>query len=699
MALLQTERKITALYERLSRDDDLTGDSNSIINQKKYLEAYAAQQGYENVVHYTDDGWSGGNFERPAWKRLIADIEAGKVAHVLCKDMSRIGRDYLQTGFYMEVMFRQHGVHFIAIANNVDSNDQTSNEFIPFLNIMNEWYLRDLSRKQKAAIRVKGESGKRTTNSAIYGYKKVPDDKHRWIIDEEAAAVVRRIFRLTVEGYGPYEIARMLFEDKVETPAVYFARRGIGMWKNKTDFPSPYNWSGYIVGNILAKPEYMGDTVNFRSHKESYKDKASVPNPKEDWLIFKDTHEPIVDRETWDLAQKLRKTPKRIDTFGVANPLTGLLYCADCGEKMYNHRSRGNKEKGNFPADFFDCSTYTLARQKRYKSCKGHFITTKALRVLILETIRSVSAYAISNPAEFMEKVRAASQIRQQDAAKEAKRKLNKDRKRRDELDGIIKKLYESFAVGRISAERFDSLLADYEAEQKELDASVNEAEADLASFEEDTSRAEQFLALAKKYTDFTELTTPMINEFIEKIIVHAPEKVDGDRVQEVEIYLSFIGCFELSATEPTPEEIKREEQLKRHRIKSRERYRQIKAGEHAVGQPFTLTCKCCGKTFESKRSDTLFCDPNCRAKYYRQQRAEKSRRECTCANCGETFITTKYNAKFCCDECRYEGQLKRQRLQKAAKRAAEKAQALSLPTGTNEEVIAAQDAAEGKIA
>ena len=470
MALLQTEGKITALYERLSRDDDLTGDSNSIINQKKYLEAYAAQQGYENVVHYTDDGWSGGNFERPAWKRLIADIEAGKVAHVLCKDMSRIGRDYLQTGFYTEVMFRQHGVHFIAIANNVDSNDQTSNEFIPFLNIMNEWYLRDLSRKQKAAIRVKGESGKRTTNSAIYGYKKDPDDKHRWIIDEEAAAVVRRIFRLTVEGYGPYEIARMLFEDKVETPAVYFARRGIGMWKNKTDFPSPYNWSGYIVGNILAKPEYMGDTVNFRSHKESYKDKASVPNPKEDWLIFKDTHEPIVDRETWELAQKLRKTPKRIDTFGVANPLTGLLYCADCGEKMYNHRSRGNKEKGNFPADFFDCSTYTLSRQKRYKACKGHYITTKALRELILETIRTVSAYAISNPAEFMEKVRAASQIRQQDAAKEAKRKLNKDRKRRDELDGIIKKLYESFAVGRISAERFDSLLADYEAEQKELD-------------------------------------------------------------------------------------------------------------------------------------------------------------------------------------------------------------------------------------
>ena len=699
MARTQTEGKITALYERLSRDDDLTGDSNSIINQKKYLEAYAAAQGWDNIVHYTDDGWSGGNFERPAWKQLIKDIEAGRVAHVLCKDMSRIGRDYLQTGFYTEVMFRQHGVHFIAIANNVDSNDQTSNEFIPFLNIMNEWYLRDLSRKQKTAIRVKGESGKRTTNSAIYGYRKDPNDKHKWIIDEEAAAVVRRIFQLTIEGYGPYEIARILFDDKVEAPAVYFARRGIGMWKNKEDFPSPYNWSGYIVGTILSKPEYMGDTVNFRSHKESYKDKTSVPNPKEDWLIFKDTHEPIVDRETWELAQKLRKTPKRIDTFGVANPLTGLVYCADCGEKMYNHRTRGDKDKGNFPSDFFDCSTYTLSRQKRYKACKGHFITTKALRTLILETIRTVSTYAISNPEEFFEKVRAASQIRQQDAAKDARRKLNKDRKRRDELDGIIKKLYESFAVGRISAERFDSLLADYEAEQKELDVSVAEAEARIASFEEDTARAEQFLSLAKKYTDFSELTTPMINEFIEKIIVHAPEKVDGDRVQQVDIYLSFIGQFELPAPELTPEEEKRQEQLKRHRIKSRERYQQIKAGEHAVGQPFTLTCKCCGKPFEARNSSAMFCGPNCRAKYYRQKDAEQRSRECACENCGKPFTTTRRNVKYCCEECRYEAQIKRQTAKKAAKRAAARITVESPPPDTIENVIAAHDAAEEKIA
>ena len=308
MSVKQTEGKITALYERLSRDDDLTGDSNSIINQKKYLEAYARQQGYENLVHYTDDGYSGGNFDRPAWKDLIADIEAGKVAHVIVKDMSRAGRDYLQTGFYTEVFFRQHGVHFVAIANSVDSNDQNSNEFAPFLNIMNEWYLRDLSRKQKAAVRVKGESGKPTTNIAIYGYKKDPQDKYHWLIDEEAAAVVRRIFRLTIEGNGPYEIARILFDEQVETPAVYFGKKGMGVWKSRKEFPNPYNWSGYIVGQILSKPEYMGHTVNFRSHKASYKDKSSVPNPKEEWLIFENTHEAIVDKETWELAQKLRKT-------------------------------------------------------------------------------------------------------------------------------------------------------------------------------------------------------------------------------------------------------------------------------------------------------------------------------------------------------------------------------------------------------
>ena len=652
----QDPNKITALYERLSRDDDQVGDSNSIVNQKKYLEGYAAQRGYTNIQHYTDDGWSGGNFDRPAWKQLVADIEAGKVAHVLVKDMSRIGRDYLQTGFYTEVMFRQHDVHFVAIANGVDSDDQNSNEFAPFLNIMNEWYLRDLSRKQRTAIRVKGESGKPTTNSAIYGYKKLPGDKYTWYIDEEAAAVVRRIFQLTIEGKGPYDIARILYDDKVETPAVYFGKQNKGIWRSKEEFPNPYNWSGYIVAQILSKPEYMGHTVNFRSHKQSYKDRTAIKIPQEEWLIFENTHEAIVDKETWELAQKLRKTPRRIDTWGEANPLTGLLYCADCGAKMYNHRSRGGTENNPYPSDFFDCSTYTLAHQKHDTACCGHYISTKALRSIILETVRAAATYAISNQEEFAAKVRTASELRQKEAAKDTKRRLNKDRKRIDELDNIIKKLYESFAVGRITDERFDTLLVEYEAEQKELQASVKADEERLSVFEEDTARVEQFMELARKYTDFSELTTPMINEFIEKIIVHAPEKIDGDRVQEIEIYLKFIGHFELPAPELTEEEIKRQEQLKRHRIRSRERYQMIKAGEHAVGQPFKLTCKCCGKEFESRSSATMYCGANCRAKYYRQEAAKERSRDIVCETCGKEFTTTRSDVKYCCEACRAEG-------------------------------------------
>jgi hypothetical protein len=336
---------------------------------------------------------------------------------------------------------------------------------------------------------------------------------------------------------------------------------------------------------------------------------------------------------------------------------------------MYNHRTRGNAEMGKFPADFFDCSTYTLSRQKRFKACTGHYITTKSMNALILDTIRTVSTYAVANQDEFLEKVRAASQIRQQDAAKGAKRNLNKDRKRQDELDGIIKKLYESFALGRISEERFDSLLADYEEEQKSLNASVAEAEAQLASFEEDTVRAEQFLALAKKYTDFSELTTPMINEFIDKIIVHAPEKVDGDRVQKVDIYLSFIGQIDLPAPELTPEEIKRQEQLKRHRIRSRERYQEIKAGLHTAGKPFQLTCKCCGKPFESKHSNAMFCHRNCQSKYHRQEAAEERRRDCTCENCGTVFSTTRNNVKYCCTRCQRKVNSRKQKQREAMKR------------------------------
>ena len=388
MAARQTEEKITALYERLSRDDELAGDSNSIVNQKRYLEAYAQQHGYTNIVHYTDDGWSGGNFDCPDWKRMIADIEAGIVGTVLVKDMSRVGRDYLQTGFYTEVLFREYGVHFIAVANNVDSEDTSSNEFAPFLNIMNEWYLRDQSRKVRAAVQTKGKAGLPTTCHANYGYKKDPENKDHWIIDEEVADNVRRIFRLAVEGKGPYTIARILTADKVESPAHYFARCDMG--SNRTNNPIPYQWYGNTVGQIISRPEYMGHTVNFRTRKESYKSKKIILNPPEEWMIFENTHEAIVDKETWELAQKVRYTKRRTDTVGEANPLTGLMFCADCGERMYNHRHWYTTKKGDKLQNFYDCSVYTRSAHYAERRCSTHYITTEAARTLILETLRAV---------------------------------------------------------------------------------------------------------------------------------------------------------------------------------------------------------------------------------------------------------------------------------------------------------------------
>ena len=399
MATRQTEEKITALYVRLSRDDDVAGDSNSILNQKRYLESFAKQRGYTNIVHYTDDGWSGGNFERPGWKRLVADIEAGKVAHLLCKDLSRIGRNYLQTGFYTEIMFRQYGVHFIAVANNIDSDEQESSEFAPFLNIMNEWYLRDQSKKVAAAYRVKGKAGKPTSNSAIYGYKKDPEDKDHWLVDEEAAAVVRRIFRLAVEGHGPYEISKMLTAEKVECPGYYLAKQRAKQKKqgkksgtSMLDKNRPYDWYGNTVSTLLERPEYMGHTVNFRSSKKSYRDKR-VKNAPEDWLIFENTHEAIVDPETWQLAQQVKRTVRRTDTTGVANPFTGLVFCADCGAKMYNHRGIRKKADGKeYPSDFYNCSTYCLTIERETKQCFSHNVSTKALTELVLETIRTTAS-------------------------------------------------------------------------------------------------------------------------------------------------------------------------------------------------------------------------------------------------------------------------------------------------------------------
>jgi len=331
---------------------------------------------------------------------------------------------------------------------------------------------------------------------------------------------------------------------------------------------------------MLAKPEYMGHTVNSRSYKPFYKDKKMIKRPPEEWLLFENTHEALVDPETWKLAQRSRQTVRRTDTTGVANPLTGLLFCAECGARMYNHRCGGralkegwkpDPDSGLYPSDNYNCSTYMLTAKHSEQKCCSHYITTRAVRALLLDTIRTVSAYAISDEKGFVEKIRAASQIRQDNAAKELKRKLNRDRKRSSELDGLIKKLYESYATGKMPEKRYEILSAEYEKEQEELDAAIVREQAELDTFNSDTDRADQFLALVKRYTDFSALTTPMILEFVDKIVVHAPDRSSGERMQEVDIYLKFIGKFDVPIPEPTPEELAEQEKLRKIREKQRE--------------------------------------------------------------------------------------------------------------------------------
>lgn len=572
--------KITALYERLSRDDEMVGDSNSIVNQKKMLEDYAKQNGYTNIEHFTDDGYSGGSFDRPDWKRMVAGIEDGSIGTVIVKDMSRIGRDYLQVGFYTEVMFKEKEVHFIAIANGVDNQKRESSEFAPFLNIMNEWYIRDSSRKVTTVLRARGMEGKHTTNNAIYGYRKSEEDKNQWVIDEEAAEVVRRIYRMSLEGKGPYEIARILSEEQIERPSYYLAKRGLGTCRSNNNTATPYVWRGATVRDILSKPEYMGHTVNFRSYKESYKDKRAKKTPKEDWVIFKNTQEAIVSEEMWNKVQELRKTVRRTDTVGEANPFTGLLYCADCGAKMYNHRGgagRARNWKGELNGkrrpdrDEYNCSTYNLSRQSYDKQCSQHYIRTEVVRKLVLETIKAVSDYVITNEEEFINRIYSTSRDKQKESIKSLKRKIAQDTKRVNELNMLMKKLYEDNISGKLSDKRFEFMLSEFENEQDTLEISMENAKAEIEKYESDTVRADKFIELVKRYTDFSELTTPMLNEFVEKILVHEADYSSGERVQEVEIYLNFIGKFELPVKEPTAEEIAEHEKLKARRAKKAE--------------------------------------------------------------------------------------------------------------------------------
>ena len=432
-AVKPTNKGLTALYSRLSKDDELRGDSNSIKNQKMILENTAAVNGFTNIAYFIDDGVSGTTFERDDWKRLISEIEAGNVSQLLVKDMSRLGRDHVQVGMYME-LFRRMKVRFMAIENSIDSIHPETLEFAPFINIMAEWYARDTSRKVKSVLKAKGSSGKRLTNAALYGYTKSSEDKNIWTIDEAAAAVVRRIFQLTIDGNGPYKISRILKAENILRPSAYIAIR------DGREIPDPeykYCWVGRTVQNILDKPDYMGHTVNFKTYKDSYKDKRTLMRPQEEWVIFKDTQPPIIDEATWETAQKCRVVRRRPSSRGETNPLTGLILCADCGSRMYNNvKPMAYRQPSQ---NSYRCSKFA----SYLKNCTLHHIQTSILQNLILETIRSASSFVRERESEFVNLMRETSEFKSEEAAKLQKKQLSKYQNRCAELDTLIKRLYE----------------------------------------------------------------------------------------------------------------------------------------------------------------------------------------------------------------------------------------------------------------
>ena len=547
--------KITPLYERLSRDDELQGESNSISHQKQMLEEFARRNNLPNPRHFTDDGVSGTRFDRPGFLAMMEEVEAGRVEAIVIKDMSRLGRDYLKVGQVMEIL-RQRGVRLIAINDGVDSL-KGDDDFTPFRNIMNEFYARDTSRKIRSVFKSKGMSGKHLTGTVIYGY--LWDEKREhWLVDEEAAEVVRRIFSLTMEGYGPYQISKLLSEAKVEIPAVHLARFDEGVNRTKP-VKDPYGWGSSTIVSILKKREYLGHTVNFKTRKH-FKDKKSHYVDESEWTIFENTHEAIIDQETFDNVQRVRGNARRYpDGFGEAYPLTGLMYCADCGGKMYVHRTYNGKR----------VPQYTCGQYGKYpigSLCPTqHRIKAEAVLTLIADMLRTIAEYSRNDRAEFIRTVQETQAAQQTADISKKRKRLAAAQKRAGELERLICKIYEDNALGKLPDARYEALDAQYAKEQDALNAEITELEKAVTGYEQSRKSAEKFIALIDKYENFDTLTNIMLNEFVEKILVHErARKGSQDTTQEVEIYFNFVGRYIPPALQPVPLTPEEQEELRK---------------------------------------------------------------------------------------------------------------------------------------
>ncbi|HFH9291837.1 TPA: DUF4368 domain-containing protein [Streptococcus agalactiae] len=548
--------KITALYERLSRDDELEGESNSIVNQKKILEEYASKNNLTNIIHFTDDGISGTQFDRPGFMEMMNGVNTGNIGCIIVKDMSRLGRDYLKVGQCMEIL-RQKGVRLIAINDNVDSFYR-EDDFTPFRNIMNEWYARDTSRKIQSTFRSKGESGKHTASTPPYGYIKDEKDKDKWVVDEKAAEIVRRIFNLTMDGAGPYKIAKILEADKIDIPAYHQQKMGYGLHQSK-NFEYPYRWCSSTIASILKKKEYLGHTVNFKTRKH-FKDKKSKYVSEDNWLIFENTHEAIIDQETFDNVQRIRGNVKRYpDGWGEYHPLTGLMYCADCGSKMYVHRTNNYK---NIP--YYVCSNYkkvpcgTLCPS-------AHRIKAEVVLNLIQETLKDIKNCLDEDNEAFTCSIKNEMEEEEKVEIEKQRVRLINIKSRIQELERLMCRIYEDMILEKIPSSRYEILNSQYETEQRVLSKEIKDLELVISRYEKETDKVKKFISLISRYENFDELTTTMINEFVEKIIVHERDRKGSQTSkQKIEIYFNFIGNYELPQAELSDEEKQKLEEEER---------------------------------------------------------------------------------------------------------------------------------------
>ena len=523
----------TALYCRLSQDDGIEGDSNSIQNQKSILRKFAEDHHFPSPCFYVDDGFSGGNFQRPAFQQMISDMENGEIGIIVTKDLSRLGRNQLHTGLYIEERFPMFGVRYIAINDNVDTDSSESNDLMPFKNLFNEWFIRDTSRKIRAVLKAKAERGERLGTRAPYGYRKDPDTK-KLIVDEEAAAIVRRIFAMCAGGSGPSQIARILKKEQILTPTMY-AYSKYGITHVGLDTQRPYHWSGDTVVDMLENEIYLGNTVNMKYSTKSYKDKRRVEHSREECLVFENTHPALITREVWDVVQRVRKNKRRLTKMEEQNKYSGLVFCAGCGSNMVLHRAHTMSASYNH----FTCRTY----KKDGEACTGHYIRECVLNEIVLEDLRRVTSAAREHPEKFAAYIGSKQSAELQREIRRQEKELAAMRKRKAELDAIFKKLYEDSVLGRITTEQFQMLSGSYTEEQNQIAAGIPQKEMDIQRLRETVSGTDGFLNKAKRYTDITELTPELLRLFIEKIVVHEKEvKWSKHAPQTVEICYNGIG-------------------------------------------------------------------------------------------------------------------------------------------------------------